>query len=58
MRNVTTDVLMFMETGVIESIWLANDLASMKEIINPDFIDELDLQEQIEETELTWNEPS
>jgi hypothetical protein len=47
-----------METGVIESIWLANDLGSMKETINPDFIEEFDLQEQIEETENTWNEPS
>ena len=56
MVNVTEDVLKFLETGTIESVWWTNDLASMDQIIATDFIDEIDLQEQIEQTELNWNE--
>jgi hypothetical protein len=52
MRSVTEDVLNFLDTNEIPEQWISNDIGSKKEIINPDFVDELDLQEQINETEI------
>lgn len=60
MRNVTTDVLKFLETSIIDNYWLATNFAGRKSLVRDDFekefISELDLQEQIEETEVDWNE--
>jgi len=52
MRNVTQDVLVFMDYGTVPEQWIINDLGTKQAMINEDFIDELNLQEQIMETEL------
>lgn len=53
MQNLTDDVLTFMDTGDIAEQWIANDLASLNVIVLEDFLDELDIQEQLNESEIT-----
>ena len=50
MINVTEDVLRFLDTMEVPSYWTQTNEHF------DDFIRELDLQEQINETELTWDE--
>ena len=53
MRSVTEDVLRYLDTNEVPEQWITNDLGTKNLTINEDFIDEIDLQEQIMETEIT-----
>ena len=52
MQNVTHDVLYFLDTGIIFSAYIATAFEGRECMIAESFVEELDLQLQINATEL------
>ena len=56
MNDIISDVLMYMETGLISEQNIAYNNLEIDFKVSNAFIEELDLQEQIIETETTWED--
>lgn len=52
MRNITEDALKYLDTGEVPEQWIVNDIGTKEQVANEEFIDEVNLQEQIKNTEL------